>query len=553
MDRVEIKIAGHAGEGIKVSGLTLNRALSALGYHTFGYSEYPSLIRGGHNSYQLSVGVNPVYSPLEKTQILIALNQNALKKELKNLKDSSIVILNSNEANNKSKHQTFSLDLSQMAKDAGGPKLMANTVALGAVLKLMGLPLDSLNQVLRKAFSHKSDDIVTLNQKAANLGYNAVDTVSQLNPAKKSQPKPVLTGNEATALGAIAGGLKFFSAYPMTPATSILHYLAAKANHKNILVKHVGDEISAINMALGAAFTGVRAMTATSGGGLCLMAEGVSLSGVAELPLVIVNAQRPGPGLGIPTWTAQGDLRFCLHIGHDEFPRIILAPGDAQEAFDLTRQAFDLAEKYQLPVIILSDKHLAESDFCCPELKSHHQVERFGFVDQAKPNYLRYRLTDNGISKRTVPGQENGEHVANSYEHDQTGYATEDSQPRTEQMDKRFKKLETLKSKLPQQTVYQAKGKKIGLISWGTNKGATLEAIKQNPQASYLHLSWIWPLPVKQIEKFAQSVEKLVVVESNSQAQLAGLIQEHTNLKFDQKILKYDGRPFWPKEIVNQI
>ncbi|MBU1931155.1 2-oxoacid:acceptor oxidoreductase subunit alpha [Patescibacteria group bacterium] len=530
MQRVELKIGGQAGEGIKTTGLMLNKTLVRLGFHTFGYSEYPSLIRGGHNVYQLSVADQPVSATRQKVDILIALNQETINLHQTELHQNSIIIYDPGEFSLPKTNLVgdyLPVELIKLAEGIGGKALMANVVALAAVLVLLGLPIDKFLEILKETFARKGQEIVDLNQKAAQAGYAAIKTKSKFNlqVPDKAEPKMVLTANEAAGLGAIAGGLQFYSAYPMTPATSILHYLAKVAKKANLVVKQTEDEISAINMALGASYAGVRSMTATSGGGLCLMAEGISFSGVAELPMVIVNAMRPGPGLGMPTWTGQGDLRFCLHIGHDEFPRIVLAPGDAEEMFKLTKLALVLAEKYQLPVIILTDKHLAESDFCYPQFEPIHQHKR---LDQVR----RY---------------------VNSYEHDNDGFATEDPQVRTEQMNKRMAKLTNLIKEIPQQPIYQVEAKKIGLISWGSNKGAILDALKDLPQASFLHLNWLWPLPAKAIQDFAGQVEQLVIVEGNSQAQLAGLIREQLEIEIKHKILKYDGRPFWPNEIVEKV
>lgn len=365
----------------------------------------------------------------------------------------------------------------------------------------------------------------------------------------------VLTGNEAIALGALAGGLQFYSAYPMTPATSILHYLASIENQTNIVVKQTEDEISAINMALGASFAGVLSMTATSGGGLCLMAEGISMAGVAEIPLVIVNSMRPGPALGMPTWTSQGDLQFVLHIGHDEFPRIIFTPGDAKEAFELTKLSFELAEKYQLPVFILVDKYLSESDFSTQLFKKDHPAKRFSMADNLGPKdefYKRYKLTENGVSKRSIPGQKGGIHCCNSYEHDENGLGTEEGEMRIKMMDKRMKKMKLLEKEIKGVSLFGPKKAKLSLISWGSNKGVILEALKELKNVNFLHLSCVWPFPKKEVEEFIKTSEKCYSIEGNATGQLTSLIKQETGLTL-QSVLKYDGRPFWVEEIIKKF
>jgi len=561
---INIKIGGHAGEGIKVSGLTLSRCFTRLGYHIFSYSEYPSLVRGGHNTYQIYAGVKKVWSQVRKIDLLIALNQETITLHQDELKDNSIIFYDPGEfelprGNLIGKY--LPIKFIELAKSVGGKPIMANMVSLGAVLGLFGLSIEPLKEMIKDAFEDKGQKIVELNQKGAGAGKEFIDKNYTNDKIKIAEPKEktermVLTGNEAVGLGAIAGGMKFYSAYPMTPASSILHYLAGKEKKAGLVVKHTGDEISAINMALGASMAGARAMTATSGGGLCLMAEGVSLSGVSETPLVIVNSQRPGPGLGMPTWTGQGDLQFVLHIGHDEFPRIVLAPGDAKEAFEQTRLALGLAEKFQLPVFVLIDKYISESDFCCKIFKGKLQNKResIEFEPEGKDNqfYKRYKDSDSGISLRTIPGVRAGLHVCNSYEHGEAGLGTEDANVRIKMMSKRMRKLDTVREEIPELEVYGDKKAKMGVISWGSNKGVILEAIKNMSGVKFLHVNWVWPFAKKQVEEFIKSVDKCYCVECNMQGQFANLIMEQTGLEVE-KVLKFDGRPFYPKGIKGVI
>ncbi|PIS09633.1 2-oxoacid:acceptor oxidoreductase subunit alpha [Candidatus Beckwithbacteria bacterium CG10_big_fil_rev_8_21_14_0_10_34_10] len=560
---INIKIGGHAGEGIKVSGLILTRSLTRLGYSTFSYSEYPSLIRGGHNTYQIQVGLHKVQACLRKLDILIALNQETIKLHQDELKKTSLVIYDPGEFKlplGELKGKYLAIPLLKITNKAGGKPIMANMASLASVLTLLGIELNTFKDIIRKEFSKKGEDLVKANIEVGEAGKNYVlknyfQEKLVLEKPKTNLKRMVLTGNEAIALGALAGGLQFYSAYPMTPATSILHYLASIENQTNIVVKQTEDEISAINMALGASFAGVLSMTATSGGGLCLMAEGISMAGVAEIPLVIVNSMRPGPALGMPTWTSQGDLQFVLHIGHDEFPRIIFTPGDAKEAFELTKLSFELAEKYQLPVFILVDKYLSESDFSTQLFKKDHPAKRFSMADNLGPKdefYKRYKLTENGVSKRSIPGQKGGIHCCNSYEHDENGLGTEEGEMRIKMMDKRMKKMKLLEKEIKGVSLFGPKKAKLSLISWGSNKGVILEALKELKNVNFLHLSCVWPFPKKEVEEFIKTSEKCYSIEGNATGQLTSLIKQETGLTL-QSVLKYDGRPFWVEEIIKKF
>jgi 2-oxoglutarate/2-oxoacid ferredoxin oxidoreductase subunit alpha len=557
---INIKIGGQAGEGIKVSGLVLARALTRLGFWVFGYSEYPSLIRGGHNTYQIHASVEKVYSQVKKVDLLIALNQETILLHQDELADDSLVLYDPGEFDlpkEKLKGKYIDIKLIELTKKAGGKDIMANMTSLGAILTLLGLPLTSLEKMIEEQFSKKGKEVVVLNQKVTQAGKQYIeDKFSDLKinlklPEEKFK-RMILTGNEAVALGAIAGGLKFYCAYPMTPSTSILHYLASKAQKAEVFVKHVEDEISAVNMAIGASFAGARAMTATSGGGLCLMAEGITMSGISEIPLVIVNSQRPGPALGMPTWTGQGDLMFVLHLGHDEFPRIVLAPGDAREAFEQTKLALNLAEEYQLPVFILIDKFISESDYSLKPFDSIHKNKRYSFADKPEKGYLRYKLTKTGVSLRSIPDQEQGVYCANSYEHTPDSLGTEDGQVRSEQVEKRLHKLNGICQVMPEQPVYGNPKAKVGIISWGSNKVIIQQALNKLDKVSFLHLNWLWPFPDNQVLKFIESKDKVYVLEANATGQLKQLIKKQT-AKDLESVLKYNGRPFYPDEIIREL
>lgn len=524
------KISGAAGEGIKVSGLMLQKTAFRSGYYTYGSTEYPSLIRGGHNNFEVVISTKPVSSARQQIDLEV------------NLKNSTVA------------GKPF--PLADLAKQSGN-LLTKNTVALGASCALLGLKLETLKEVIAETFGSKDQNIVKQNHQAAQLGFNAAAKDNQLTldpPQAKHQDKIMLCGNEALALGAVAGGMKFYCAYPMTPSTPILHYLAGSARRLGIVVNHAEDEIGVVNMAIGASAGGVRSMVATSGGGFSLMVEGLGLSGGTETPLVIVLGMRPGPASGMPTWSGQGDLLFAINAAQDEFPRIVLAPGDAQEAFELAKKAQNLAEKYQLPVIILSDKNMGEGYYTTKRPADKHANQRYSLapdMPESDTSFPRYKITDTGISPRPLPGQPGGVHLINSYEHDELGYATEVSAERTKQMNKRLQKLEKIlkSTDLITPQVFGPKTAKTSIISWGSNKGAIIDSLAQLSETNYIHFSWLWPFPKQQFLDLVKPGQKLISVEGNATGQLTRLIREQTGIEIKDKILKYDGRQFFPEEI----
>lgn len=516
MSLFNFKISGAAGEGIKVSALIFLKTCSKQGLYVHGYTEYPSLIRGGLNTFQICADVQPVLAPEAKFDLKISLNDPSL----------------------------------------GKPK---NIFAVGLSCAKLGLKLAILQTVIKETFAKKTATVIKQNLTAAEQGYQSCQ-----NPVKPVELPPLknqilVTGNDALSLGAIAGGMKFFTAYPMTPATSILHFLAAKAKPAQIVVRHGEDEIGVINMALGASFAGVRSMVATSGGGFSLMNEALGLAGITETPIVIVNAMRPGPATGMPTWTGQGDLLFTIHASQDEFPRIVLTPGDPEETFVLAKLSQNMAEKYQLPIIILTDKYLAESYFTFkkPEVKQTNQ--RFSFSRTQNLNidtpFLRYAVSKTGVSLRTIPGQPGGVHLANSYEHDEYGYATESSSERIKQVDKRARKITAILNdpELAKPMLFGPKSAPVTLLSWGSNKGSILTALKSLPHTNFIHFPWVWPFPKKEFLGLIKNSKKLITLELNSTGQFNQLISQVTGIQIKDQILKYDGRPFYPEEIINQL
>jgi 2-oxoglutarate/2-oxoacid ferredoxin oxidoreductase subunit alpha len=565
------KVAGSAGEGIKTTGLLFSKACLRHGLYTFDYTEYPSLIRGGHNTYQVTAGQDKIYSQEAEIDVLVALNVNGLKLHQSELTPDSLVLFdNTDHKQDLSQYDLpgtlYDVPLVQLAIDSGGERVMANNVALGVSVFLLNLDIAILDQVIDSVFGGKGEQIVGLNQKAARAGYEYASQNlkphADIHLQKASITEDIsLTGNEAIALGLIAGGLKAYIAYPMTPSSSILHSLADWQEKANILVKHAEDEIGVINMALGASFAGVRTAVGTSGGGFAYMTEAVGLSGVAELPLVIIESMRPGPALGMPTWTAQADLLFVINASQDEFPRVVMAPGDVTEAFILSKLSLELAESYQIPVIVLSDKHLSEGAMSAhfPQTVYNHRQTSITTKPTLDENgmFHRYHPTETGLSFRTIPGIKNGKYIANSYEHDYYGYASEESKDRITQMDKRFKKMEQLITHIPNQYHEGPENADVTLVGFGSTKTVLQAAAQklnhQGINTQVLNLSWLWPFPSAQVASVLNQAKTPIIFEGNKTYQLSKLIRQETGIDIYHKRQKYDGRPFYPSEIVGWV
>ena len=567
------KIAGEAGFGIKSAGMMFGKIFMRAGYEVFDYTEYPSLVRGGHNVFQLIVDTKPVNSVTRQVDVLVALNQNTITENLSDLCKEGVLIYDSDSvkvsaAKLKAGHlHGIGIPLGTIAKEAGN-ELMRNVAAIGATLALVEQPLTIANKVVREIFKHKGEKVVANNVKALKAGYdyikkNYTDKFLCSLPTLDKRDNILISANESLAMGALAGGLNFYVAYPMTPSSSILHYLAKVAQKVGIVVKHAEDEISVINMALGAAHAGARSMVATSGGGFALMTEALGLASLTETPIVMVNVQRGGPATGIPTWTEQGDLQFMLHAAPGDFPRIVIAPGDAQEAFELGWQALNFAETYQLPVIILSDKLIGESNTTVKKFKTNHvKINRGKLLTQAQVSkmkkYLRYKVTEDGVSPRSLPGMKKGMFIANSDEHDEYGFSWESSENRIKQVDKRNRKLDAFTKVMPEPLVYGNPKAKKTVVFWGSNKGAILDSYVQLPdkikkRIKILQIQYMWPFPKKFVSLILQNSKDVLLVENNSNGQLGNLIAQETGIQIKNRLLKYDGRPFYREEIISAL
>lgn len=563
------KIGGEAGFGIVTTGSIFSKIVSRQGYNIFDFIQYPSLIRGGHNTFEVLVSDKEVSNIKEKIDYLVCLNKETFDIHKKRLKSSSHVIYDNQEFEIEGEYKKVKVPFTAILTKLKGQAVMKNTIALGASLALLGWDLEVLNEMLNKQFSDKGKEIVTFNQNFAQEGFNHIknnysELINKNFPNKETNEKIVINANDAFSLGCIYGDCRFYSAYPMTPASTVLSTLASWQEKTGIVVRHAEDEIAAINNALGASYAGVRSATGTSGGGFALMVESISFAGIAEIPLVIFLSQRPGPATGMPTWTEQGDLLFAVHSGHGEFPKIVLAPGDQEEMIDLTLKAFNFSDVYQTPVIVLSDMFLSEAHKNIEvkkikELIDKNKINRGKtLINYNGKEYLRYQLVDDGISSRLIPGKKDIVSQSNSYEHLEDGHSTEDNEMRTKQVDKRNNKTLTyFKNDFKGPNIYgNLDNVEIVLVGWGSTKGPMIEAMEslsQDNKIAIIHFSYIYPLNREIVAPYFKENKRYILIENNSMAQFGRLLLQETGIEIKEKLLKYDGKMFYTEEIINYL
>jgi 2-oxoglutarate ferredoxin oxidoreductase subunit alpha len=530
-----------------------------------------SRVRGGHNYYQIRFSDKKISASRDKLDILLALDLTTIEINENNIRDEGFVLYDSEIVKRKFEGPAFiDIPFRKIALDVGKNSVMANTVATGAVLGLLSLGLENLKEILRKAFEDKGEEIVQKNIACAEAGYNyALTNCPRCEGFEiiESENKRLMLidGQNAIGMGAIMSGCKFYSAYPMTPSTGILNYIASRAEEYKVVVEQAEDEIAAINMAIGASFAGVRAMTGTSGGGFALMVEGLSLAGMTETPIVIAEMQRPGPATGLPTRTEQADLLFVLHAAHGEFPRVIFEPGTPEEAFYLTNKAFELAEKYQIPVFIQSDQYLADTEWTYESFDLGSLIYndyRLREKDlEGVEKYKRHSYSDTGVSPLAVPG-EAGKHlvVTDSDEHDEEGHIIEDAETRIKMVKKRLlKKLPLIKKEIEAPVFYGDPSPKIVLVGHGSTYGVIKEVVdsmSRDQKVAMMHFSQVYPLSER--EKFdyielLENADLTICIENNASGQFARLIRAETGFEFSHQISRYDGRPFTVESLKEEV
>jgi 2-oxoglutarate/2-oxoacid ferredoxin oxidoreductase subunit alpha len=581
-----IKVGGPAGSGVKSIGLLLQKALQRIGFYTFGYTEYPSLIRGGHNIFQVDFSSSTINSSTRNCDLLLALDTQTIKEDSQYVNEDGVIIYDSDVIDNPNEHMKDEITLldvpiSKTLEENDIPKIMQNSVQLGVIMAICDYPIEALYEAIAWTFSDKEKDIIDKNKKAAKIGFDLIEGTEKdmekgltlPEDQKKAKPNLVLTANESCGLGFISAGGKLYSAYPMTPSTNILHYLARHGAQKDIVVRQASTEIEAIGLAAGASFGGIRSMVATSGGGLALMGEFISMLGIAELPVVMIDAQRTGPATGLPTWQEQSDLNMAKRVGHGEFPRIVCAPGDPLEAYNMTIEALELADKYQIPIIMLTDKHVAESYYSVSkedyaEIASQTKQKYHGKTwnsirkeenGEMTEEFKRYDYTEDGVSKRSIPGWKDGIYIANSDDHAPTGYSIEDSDTRIKQQDKRMRKLEAIKEELKDRSysIYGEKSAKTVIVGWGSTKGTILDTIdylnsNTDKRYAFLQIKYLYPMNKHLLKSRLSKYEKVILVENNSTGQLSENLKL-AGIEVNKAVLKYDGRPFFRDELIKKL
>lgn len=579
MQEVTIGIAGAAGDGLDKSGDTLAKTCGRSGLHVYAYNCYQSIIRGGHIWLKVRIGDEKVLNHGDKLNAVICLNQDSLERHAPEVNEGGVIIFNSDKLKLDPTLvpkgvQALGLPMTEICKEVVAEHgalqpIMQNTVAVGAVLALAKFSLEDASSVMHDTFAHKGEKIINLNVSLLKVGFeyanaNAKPFTKDWTFSKKR--RPFLTGNEAIAFGAAAAGCKFYSAYPMTPASTILHWMANHATEVDICVKQCEDELSVINMAIGAGIGGVRSMCGTAGGGFALMTEAIGMAGIMEVPVVCVEVQRGGPSTGLPTKTEQGDLFQVYGASQGEFPKMIIAPRDIADCYDSTVESFNVADKFQLPVLLISDLLLSEH----PETVDPEAFYRDTKIDrgelvtewsEAQGKFKRFRFTDSGISPRALPGTANCNFVSATDDHDEESILISDmftSSPiRRKISEKRFRKMDLLLSELPAPKLEGPADADVTLVCWGSTSGVVSEAADlltaAGVKTNFLVIKYIVPFHAKEVTELLSKAKKKISAEVNFTSQMARYIKMETGISMDGHINRYDGEPLEPREIVQKV
>jgi len=545
------------------------KALQKFGFYLCADREYPSLIKGGHSCFTINFSDTPVHALSKEVDILVGIDKQSLVAYHESLAKGGVLIHGYDqtagiadilENAEKKKVKICSTSVRKLASSCGGTVQMTNIILLGMTWGYLGFEFGIIEALVKEKFEKKKE-IFEVTMKCLKAGFESVGTRHALSLPERKQKTILLDGNHALALGAVSAGMRLYSAYPMSPASSILAHVALMARRAGVVVKQAEDEITAAQMVLGAMFAGTRAMTATSGGGYDLMTETVSLAGIIENPLVIVLAQRPGPGTGLPTWTAQGDLNLAIHSSHGEFPRVVISCSDPSDAFSGIQEAFNWAEKFQIPVIVLTEKVICESKFTVflRELKEV-PIER-GLAQGKDLEHLkssdRYKITESGVSPRWIPGSSDTYYFANGDEHGEGGEINE-NESAGEMYAKRMRKLETIKKELPEPEILGVeKNADISFVGWGSSRNVMRDTIEhfqaQGVKVNYLHYQYVWPLRTDLLNTFFVHNKNVHLIEGNYEGQLGTKLEGLTGKKFKGKLLKWNGRPFFIEDVIDYV
>ncbi len=559
LDDVSIVLCGEAGQGIQSVEAILVQTIKKSGYNVYSTKEYMSRVRGGENSTELRVSSKRVMAYVDRIDILLSLSEGAVPHLKNRISKSTIIMGDEKQLESTSFENTLPIPLFEMAKEMGGA-IFSNVIAAGVIACILNIPKTVFNESIQDIFGHKGEKIVNKDISAGAKGYeigkNILDS-KRLNINVKTNENVfneiLLNGTEAVGMGCIAGGCKFMSSYPMTPSTPLQSFMASNSDEFEMIFEQAEDEIAAINMALGGSYAGARSLVATSGSGFALMEEAVGLSGMIETPVVIYLAQRPGPAVGLPTRTSQEDLNLALYSGPGEFPRIIFTPGNLEDGFHLSKRAFNLADKYQIPVFILSDQYLADIFYNIPMIDIDATKTEHHLIKTDK-NYSRYQLTDDGVSPRGIPGWGDGLVVVDSDEHDEEGHLTENLDIRDKMVEKRLKKLDLIEEDVLAPELIGSSDYKYLIVGWGSTYGSIVEALNNLNQdnISFLYFKQVYPLD-KSVSEYLSRADKTIIFENNAQGQFADLIKLKTGYDLHKKVLKYNGMPFSVEEIEKHL
>ena len=564
-------IGGAAGQGVATPGDIFALILSRRGLHVNAYNAYQSIIRGGHTFLTIRTGVDKVENLGDGIDLLLPLNQDTMDRHLRLLKAGGACIYNADTIKPGAAAdgiQLCALPVSTLA-DISRNKVAQNTLALGAALSMMGVGFQSLESVLKAQFGKKGEAVVNENAGIARAGYEYA--TANFKPFAKPLPMTekryaVLSGNAALAMGGAAAGVKFYAAYPMSPSTGVLHWMAAHGRKAGIMVRQVEDEIGVVNYTIGAAHAGVRSMCATSGGGFALMSEGLGLSAMAEIPIVVIDCQRAGPSTGVPTKTEQGDLWQMLGAAFGDYPRVIAAPLDIGDCFTLMPEIFNVTDKFQCPGIVLCDLLLSEGRLSVdPELLNFNPpIDRGEMITSngdAHDEYLRYKITESGVSPRAIPGIPGFTHTVSSDEHDENGVLISDEYTnagkRRAMMEKRMRKVQGIEAMVPPPVLEGPPDADVTLIGWGSTDGTIREArallAEQGIRANQLQIRWLVPLHGDAIVSILGKAKHTIIVENNFSGQFARYLRSETSFVPNGNIRKYDGEPFMPHHIAEAV
>lgn len=575
---VEVKIAGVAGDGSFATGELLAYTFKRMGLYVVTTKDFPSNIRGLPSNYSIRGSVRPVYGPKDYTDFLIAFDHNSVKLHIQRVAPGGVVLYDTQEGETlppsliREDVHYYPVPLRKLAREKVGMEITKNVVALGMLCAFICLEEEPVFEAIAQRFGRKGEKVVQTNIQAYRVGQeyarqvikdgDGAQLIRQEDPGRL-----LLMGNEIVGLGAIAAGCRFLAAYPITPASELLEFLSRELPKVGGVAVQAEDEIASINLAIGAAHAGVRAMTSSSGPGIALKTEALSYAGATETPLVIYDAMRVGPSTGLPTKTEQGDILHALFAGHGEFPRIVLIPGPPEEAFYLIGEAFNLAERFQVPVFFLTDQFFAQNKFTLePDAldPGRIRINRGKLTDaEAAPRnngmFLRYQMTDDGVSPRILPGTPGGYFGMTGFEHEETGYGTEDEENRVRMMEKRLRKMAAIREAVPKPVLYGDPGSPIGIVSAGSTFGPVTEAMERLQQsgisAAFLRLVTLWPFPEREVRDFVASKERVFVVEQNATGQIRFLVEWAVGDLRERVtgINKYSGHLIRPREIEEVI